>query len=1079
MDLSSSNSKPQQNCSDNHLDSPDRPLSPVLSTGKKSKLFRFGNRLQKRKSKINLSTRYADNLVKTECKANEIGSGDNENNGNLICKKPDTCNQTNDTLEERIRNIKAIEDKRKEFYNTLCSIPASNYNRISNTLNTNDKFCIKKPVSPVCAQSKFKNAVSSFPEIDEAASSKQKLPLHPANMQITLSSNKHQGFQTGSGKKIIISDEAMKRHAELFAEIIKDGFVTQKLDDKLMSDGFQSASGKRINISKAALQHANNLFSNESFDNSPGNTVCETQFLSSELHKLNEKQEKVVGGTINKSSLVSEIKTSINQRLETIKQPISANVGYIDHGSIGFSQDCEFTDTQINFAVDTVESAIEANDNSKRPECNQHIETENTSLQKEMTELQELLKQNVHELPKSKLHIGQGNLKAQANYALLSQDDLYFSDFMHNMIPGTDNMISNNKSDVTVKSLPMQVINDASLHCKNILSVINMVQKNLELNTNEDTENVEFTGFHNFDMDFANNKANTCKNLVDHLRSKLDDVYYFGFTEKDKEFSLRCFQNSLDSIVNIDNEIRQDVANNSKIYRNKNMCEEKQKCVSSIKKSYDDLITIYKNKKRTNHNKLLPPSKRIKYAGSSSEDTTNDNDSLPSDENDVKCAFVDKKKYTEMWCSSSFGAGCDNFSTNVGSSESKDNLSSQTSIKYSDTMPQATNYSKQREISKLDDKTNAGFCFKSASGRNIALSKESLKKAHQLFNDISKESTEKCMTSFESSVNHSPKITAVIGDKKKNDTNKGCVVLGFKSASDKVINISTNAMAQAEKLFDSVNIETNLTHGEKYGNYMEENISGIRKSSSKLKCIIEEIKESVSTIPQLVHNDVNTGFQNAAGMKLTVPKDYLMKAKNLFMNTEDSESELEAIQNTHPLENNSLKVQNSSFSNSNLESKSATKKRLGVSSCKQINIPNFKLEKAKQLFTDTDELIDISPRKPMDTSTPIKSFQSISTVKVESPYMPNKSGTLNKQSSECFKNVATPITPTGRHFMSESPKSLIAIQKETKGDVNSWLKDVEDECEYMEHQLKILQRRKKALIKQKSQLEMKPGNCQW
>lgn len=1072
MDLSSDNSKQQQNCCDNQFDLPDRPLSPVLSTGKKSKLFAFGSR-QKRKSKVNLSTRFIDNPTNLECKANEIGSGDNENNANTVSKKPDTFTETTNTLEERIRNIKAIEDKRKEFYDTLCNIPTSN--PIS---NTSDKFCFKKPVSPVCLQRK-----------SITISSKPKLPLQPTNTEINFSNNKFEGFQTGTGKKIAVSDDAIKKHTELFMELFKDSLVSthnesntcknviEKAGEKQKPEGFQSASGKQINISTSALERASSLFSDENFDNSQSGI-----FLYNEPQKQPTKERQIVGkGTTNKSG---EIRS------------VTCNRANTDNGNIGFSQESEFTDTQINFAVDTVESTLsfDVNSKAKKTEHKPPVEEESKSLQQEIIELQELLKKTVPELPRRKLRISQKKLKtpcldspllskegdAYSNFAqsvvpdgtanarklnslcfdspLPAKDRDAYSNFAQSVIPdATENMINNNKKDFTVKSLSMQVINDANLHCKNILSVISMVEKNMELNVN--TDNIDSIGFSKGDIEFADNKAKTCENLVDNVSNRLSDVYYFGFTEKDKEFSLHCFQNGLDDIVDMNNKLIKDVADSLRTRGDSECTIEKEKSISSTEKSYDDLITLYKNKKRTNNNQSLPPRKRIKYA-TSSEDKTNDSDSLASDVNSTKPDFINKEKYTAMWCNSSFGAGCN---------QNKANLHSETGTQKSESVEiDKLHDTKRGHLKNNTDDVKPEFYFKSASGKNIGLSKESLKKAQQLFDDINNE--EKGMPLCLANATETKEY------KKKNNTNKPSAVIGFKSASNKIITISEDAMTNAKKLFDSVSNETNLTGTEKDGSYTDENISNIQQSSSKVKDIIEQIKESVVT-EKLVHN-VNTGFQNASGKNLPVSKDSVMKALSSYTKTEENESTLEVVEENQSLQNTPLKKHNLSLSNSNLGSKSAAKKRLGVSSLKQINIPSFKLERAKQLFAEADELIDnISTRKPVDTSTPFKPFQSVTYKNNENLSSPNILTVRNKQSFE-FQNAVTPIKSSGQLFRTESSNSLITIQKETKGDVNSWLKNVEEECDYLEKQLNTLQQRKEALMKQKTKLEMKPTNRQ-
>lgn len=993
MDFRSDNSQQLQKDSEVKIASPRRSLSPVLSIGKKTKKpLPFNNKFQKRRSKINLCTRYSNSPVKSENYTNEVGSGDNERLKNPLCKKPDTRADTGDTLEQRIKKIQDIENKRKAFYDSLCNI----------SINTtdSDKFCFKKPLSPVRTSQKFKSFRNKLHKPEEASSSKYyDLPPHPTNT--------FQGFQTGSGKKIVVSENAIKRRVDLFTDIFKDETKCSDSEPVVrftpkIHEGFQCASGKAVTVSKTALVRASNLFADQNFDDLETDTCNSTAVDCDKKQSINREQKQ----ESNKTAVSSEIHT-------TTKALLTSNV---PQKSFEFSQD-DVTDTQINFAMDSIESAIDIDFKNPHTDCKYHTDENEKTLQQEILELQELLEE---ELP----------------------------DFTRSFI--TDTITDSN---TTVKSLQMKCINDANQQCKNMLNVINLVHKNIESNSDEEITSEEFEGFDNCDIVLSCSKLITCKNLVRELNSKLDNVYHYGFTKNDKSFSASCVKNGLNNVQNLKKEILKCETKMSRRYNTR--------LASKQSSAENDLITLFKNKKRTQNKMVLPPKKRMKYTGSTSEEIENESNSSTSDMSSNDRESIDKQKYTEVWCNSFFDTGHSNSDAN-----------SENAAHHSIQSVSIDSEDNHVNLSTEDSKTLCAmskFSFKSASGKSIALSEDSLQKAQKLFEDIKNENIDN--NQFQSSTRASAKhikVNQITG-----------AVLGFKSASDKTITISKDAISKAQKIFDSIDREVNLAEVEDSSNAQcrniaEESICDIKKSSTKAQEIINQIKNSVTEPKQ----NVNLGFKNAFGKEIAVSKQSLMKAQNMFKETEQVQSTNLDTTTESPIrpenrlsESSSLKIQDSPCHSSNLGSKSA-KKRLGISSYRQINIPNSKLEKAKQLFSDIDEFPHAAAAKPISTSTPIKSFTSKPTVKPESPSAANISAVLHNQ-SETMKNVPTPVKHSK---IPENSNSPVLIQKETKGDLNSWLKNLEDECELLECQLKVLGKRKEALQEQKVKLEIKTGS---
>lgn len=116
----------------------ERPLSPVLSTGKKSTLFKFGGKIRKKSSRTNLSKRFVQNEQEVV-----QGSSTREN----VCLYFSDLPDPSDSPEIRLKKLQGMEDRRREYLKYLTEIQTGEQVFAASTKCTNDNF--KKPLSPV------------------------------------------------------------------------------------------------------------------------------------------------------------------------------------------------------------------------------------------------------------------------------------------------------------------------------------------------------------------------------------------------------------------------------------------------------------------------------------------------------------------------------------------------------------------------------------------------------------------------------------------------------------------------------------------------------------------------------------------------------------------------------------------------------------------------------------------------------------------------------------------------------------------------------------------------------------------
>ncbi|KAJ8929670.1 hypothetical protein NQ314_017616 [Rhamnusium bicolor] len=286
---------------------------------------------------------------------------------------------------------------------------------------------------------------------------------------------------------------------------------------------------------------------------------------------------------------------------------------------------------------------------------------------------------------------------------------------------------------------------------------------------------------------------------------------------------------------------------------------------------------------------------------------------------------------------------------------------------------------------------------------------------------------------------------------------------GFSSASGKSIKISENSMNKAR------NLKKNIQQA---GN--EAKLDDIKIADSKLlknnsvegfSCAVENIMKVQNTPLKRVKNifddfdlkfpdtnqpllnfDVSTtcGFQTAGGSKLRISEIAIRKAERDFNNI-----------------SNNIGTRSERNRGSNTYKKH--KRRLGVSFCKQIQIPDSKLNRAKLLFEeDFYGNSSVRPRSSTTyTSTPVRQ-NSCST--------PIRNDLLQSSKSfSDFMDVGT-ITPIKINVIeakkgdfSLTPDSKITLSSPTKGNAFDWINDLEVERRKLEDRLKIVVERQKAL----------------
>lgn len=506
----------------------------------------------------------------------------------------------------------------------------------------------------------------------------------------------------------------------------------------------------------------------------------------------------------------------------------------------------------------------------------------------------------------------------------------------------------------------IQAVSDIHLHCQNILDLINLVEKK-SASTLCETD-IDCPGFTKSCIEQSRKRADICDNLVGLYEKRRNDTFK-EITEEGIEMSIYCYKENI----------------------------EQNHTQPKIKDEFynDNFVTLYQNEKRKIKKSALPPRKRSKYG------------------------CFDKQKLTQEWFNTCFADGDFN-------KECETNTSATTN---------------SESICKNVDKSvchSPGFGFKCASGKEMKVSEAALLKAVKVFDEIIEEvkfsdNEEQKQCDFET-IHFNSKFsddsardcatlttaTAVSNDCSKNLLDnvrtlqvQSAPIVGFTSASGKGIAVSKNALANAAKAFEEIDVEL--------------------KSSAPPK-------------------SATTGFTSAAGKALSVSANAVGDAQKLFTDINQNQDDIVTCKS--PM-NERMK-----------------RKHLGVSHrMRKVPIEQRNLEKAKQMFEDiSGDLTDI-PKKITSCHTPKK--QSFGGPYISIPVCNSSPIFFDKFS--CDTKITANIVKNDNS--SAATKTDIVIQSRTAGDVKDWINELEHEQNKLQEQLKIIYSKQQALQQQVIQLE--------
>lgn len=199
----------------------ERPLSPVLSTGKKSSFSRVGKRLKKTTSRTNLSKRFAQN----------------EPTGNTVTRETMCLYFSNlpdpgDTPEVRLKKLRGMEEKRQEYLKYLTDIHIED-ERLFIARDTCEDRMFKKPMSPVVLRAK--KECSSSQENNSRNQSETVEVLPQAKFQEEPRPHRTQPNYSAEETESAVSKESAKADGERFDDNQEGStyfkYVSQFLED--------------------------------------------------------------------------------------------------------------------------------------------------------------------------------------------------------------------------------------------------------------------------------------------------------------------------------------------------------------------------------------------------------------------------------------------------------------------------------------------------------------------------------------------------------------------------------------------------------------------------------------------------------------------------------------------------------------------------------------------------------------------------------------------------------------------------------------------------------------------------------
>ncbi|XP_018571533.1 breast cancer type 2 susceptibility protein-like isoform X2 [Anoplophora glabripennis] len=373
--------------------------------------------------------------------------------------------------------------------------------------------------------------------------------------------------------------------------------------------------------------------------------------------------------------------------------------------------------------------------------------------------------------------------------------------------------------------------------------------------------------------------------------------------------------------------------------------------------------------------------------------------------------------------------------------------------------------------------------FASASGKPITISEKYLKDAEAIFNNVE---FSLCQD----------KLMLEIEDFSKNKVVNNNSCMNFQKASGKSINISENSLRKAKNIFDHLDVDIS---NKKFNN--ESVVSELTVQSKENEKKSEHFSNDTQNPFIFCNNDVkqsiNIGFSKASGREVNISENALNKVKNIFDNlnidslTNDDQTLVGQSSTTSLKDNvkaecfnkhenysvNDLSVQNMSkkfsvsqeislgeFTAASLhkpggsnQSIKSSKRKLGMSHFRPMQICDNKLDKAKLLFDE--DFSGISPIKPKRiatyTSTPIKQNDYLIPVKNDCPRLKNSFSNFVDEAG------ITPIKKNVENIQAEVPfnaNSKIVCMSPSREDL---IEDLEKERKKLECRLRVLLEREK------------------
>ncbi|KAJ3661217.1 hypothetical protein Zmor_005625 [Zophobas morio] len=328
--------------------------------------------------------------------------------------------------------------------------------------------------------------------------------------------------------------------------------------------------------------------------------------------------------------------------------------------------------------------------------------------------------------------------------------------------------------------------------------------------------------------------------------------------------------------------------------------------------------------------------------------------------------------------------------------------------------------------------------FTTASGNKLIVSETALKKAQDLWNkrDIS------CSDiSFKKITSNVTEIT---------DENAG-----FQTAAGQSLTMSKDALNKARRIFQSLDNEVSVN------NFPENSSSGFQTAAGNVFTLSKDSLNKAKQFFQNIDHDLplndfpkkTSKFHTKSETSLTPPEDTSSKLEQLFQNI-GTEVCLNSSANSTESTNVSFEDDSQSSKSSILKnSKIHRKKRLGISSCKQIVIPTHKMEQAAKLFDmERTTMSPVRNNQPtIYNSTPLR---NVPLSLINSDITPIKTPSCKQVTQEvtCAEDVID---------------DRILTRECTKGNIDTWSKNLEHEKTILETKLKLIDERQKALNIQK------------